>query len=332
MNICKTFHFFKESLKLAPLLWCIIFILTLFPILTHFADQPFWNDIAMRIMLLGIGAIGLNIAFGFGGMVSLGHALFIGIGAYTVGIMNFYDITNAFYHIILSILICGTLGFLVGILSLRTSGIYFIMITLAFAQMFYFFFISLEMFGGDDGFSTDRSHFFLIDIYKNLRLYYVILSLLIITSFISCILYNSRFGVTLRAIKSNPSRAQSLGLKIINFKITAFIFSAIICGLSGTLFANWQEYISPDIMHWTKSGELLIVIVLGGLGTLSGPLIGSIVFYLLEEIIPKTLSIFLPLYQDNWMLIFGPMLIIIIFYGKGGTIAIFKFLFRYSKK
>ena len=324
-------NFIIESIKLAPLLWGLIIVLFLFPIISLILDKPFWNDIAMRIMLLGIAGIGLNIAFGFGGMVSLGHALFIGIGAYSVGILNFFNFTNIYMHIALSIFASGFFGFIIGILSLRTSGIYFIMITLAFAQMFYFLFISLEIFGGDDGLSTDRSEFLIFDIYKPLRLYYVIALTLFLSAFVSCITFNSRFGVSIRAIKFNASRCESLGINLIKFRITAFIFSAIICGISGTLFANWQEYVSPDIMHWTKSGEILIVIILGGLGTLSGPMIGAVVFYLLEEFLPELIGVFVPEYQENWMLIFGPLLIIIVFFGKGGAIALIKKFFNYKK-
>ena len=147
------------------LLWALIAGFALFPIYTHFADLPFWNDVAMRIMLLGMAAMGLNLVLGYGGMVSFGHAAFIGIGAYCAGISQFYGITNGWAHVGFSIVICGFAGLLIGYLALRTSGIYFIMITLAFAQMLFFLFVSLEAYGGDDGMSIDRAEFGFIDLY-----------------------------------------------------------------------------------------------------------------------------------------------------------------------
>ena len=150
-----------DGVKSNRLLWAIIAGFALFPIYTHFADLPFWNDVAMRIMLLGMAAMGLNLVLGYGGMVSFGHAAFVGIGAYCVGISQFYGITNGWAHLGFSVVTCGFAGLVIGYLALRTSGIYFIMITLAFAQMLFFLFVSLEAYGGDDGMSIDRAEFWL---------------------------------------------------------------------------------------------------------------------------------------------------------------------------
>ena len=163
-----------DLLKKFTTLWVILVLFAIFPIFTNLLDLPFWNDVVMRIMLLGMAAMGLNIVFGFGGMVSFGHAAFMGIGAYCAGISQYYGIDNGWYQLLLSVLICGVLGVVIGFLALRTSGIYFIMITLAFAQMLYFFVVSLEQFGGDDGLIMDRSDFIFIDLYEPLRLYYLI--------------------------------------------------------------------------------------------------------------------------------------------------------------
>ena len=304
------------------LLWALIAGFALFPIYTHFADLPFWNDVAMRIMLLGMAAMGLNLVLGYGGMVSFGHAAFIGIGAYCAGISQFYGITNGWAHIGFSIVICGFAGLLIGYLALRTSGIYFIMITLAFAQMLFFLFVSLEAYGGDDGMSIDRANFGLIDLYDPLRLYFLIWVCLVIVGLVLMLIVRSRFGVTLRAIKSNESRVEAMGLSPLRFKMVGYVISAIICGIAGTLFASWQEYVSPDIMHWTRSGELIIIIILGGLGTLAGPLLGAIVFLLLEESLPLLLGAVAPAYAENWMIIFGPLLIIVVLFGRGGLTGI----------
>ena len=304
------------------LLWALIAGFALFPIYTHFADLPFWNDLAMRIMLLGMAAMGLNLVLGYGGMVSFGHAAFIGIGAYCAGISQFYGITNGWAHGGFSIVICGFAGLLIGYLALRTSGIYFIMITLAFAQMLFFLFVSLEAYGGDDGMSIDRADFGFIDLYDPLRLYFLIWVCLVIVGLVLMLIVRSRFGVTLRAIKSNESRVEAMGLSPLRFKMVGYVISAIICGIAGTLFASWQEYVSPDIMHWTRSGELMIIIILGGLGTLAGPLFGAIVFLLLEESLPLLLGAVAPAYAENWMIIFGPLLIIVVLFGRGGLTGI----------
>ena len=304
------------------LLWALIAGFALFPIYTHVADLPFWNDVAMRIMLLGMAAMGLNLVLGYGGMVSFGHAAFIGIGAYCAGISQFYGITNGWAHVGFSIVICGFAGLLIGYLALRTSGIYFIMITLAFAQMLFFLFVSLEAYGGDDGMSIDRADFGFIDLYDPLRLYFLIWVCLVIVGLVLMLIVRSRFGVTLRAIKSNESRVEAMGLSPLRFKMVGYVISAIICGIAGTLFASWQEYVSPDIMHWTRSGELMIIIILGGLGTLAGPLFGAIVFLLLEESLPLLLGAVAPAYAENWMIIFGPLLIIVVLFGRGGLTGI----------
>ena len=276
----------------------------------------------MRIMLLGMAAMGLNLVLGYGGMVSFGHAAFIGIGAYCAGISQFYGITNGWVHLGFSIITCGFAGLVIGYLALRTSGIYFIMITLAFAQMLFFLFVSLEAFGGDDGMSIDRAEFGFIDLYDPLRLYFLIWIALVIVGMGLMFIVRSRFGVTLRAIKSNASRVEAMGLSPLRFKIVGYVISAVVCGIAGTLFASWQEYVSPDIMHWTRSGELMIIIILGGLGTLAGPLLGAIVFLLLEECLPLLLGAAAPAYAENWMILFGPLLIMVVMFGRGGLIGL----------
>ncbi len=303
-------------------MWAILFVFSIFPIFSSILDLPFWNDVLMRIMLLGIAAMGLNLILGFGGMVSFGHAAFLGIGAYCAGISQFFGLDNGWLQLAITIFICGSLGLIIGFLALRTTGIYFIMITLAFAQMIYFFFVSLEKFGGDDGLIIDRSDFIIIDLYEPLRLYYLILATLIFTSILLTMIVHSRFGVILRAIKSNESRVEAMGITTLRFKIIAYVISAIVCGIAGCLFASWQEFVSPDIMHWTRSGELMIIIILGGLTYIAGPLVGAVVFLLLEEILPELLHFFAPSIAENWMVIFGPMLVAVVIFGKGGIMGL----------
>jgi len=301
------FHFanlVRAGIRDNQLLWMLVAGFALFPLFTHFADLPFWNDVAMRIMLLGVAAMGLNLVLGYGGMVSFGHAAFIGIGAYCVGISQFFGLSNGLFHILLSIGVCGALGLVIGYLALRTTGIYFIMITLAFAQMLFFLFVSLEQFGGDDGMSIDRADFLIIDLYEPLRLYFLIWVALALVALLLMFIVRSRFGVTLRAIKSNEPRIEAMGLVPLHFKITSYVIS------------------SPDIMHWTRSGEIMIIIILGGLGTLAGPLLGAIVFLLLEEFLPLALGAVAPAYAENWMILFGPLLIMVVLFGRGGLIGL----------
>ncbi|HAE09521.1 MAG: branched-chain amino acid ABC transporter permease [Proteobacteria bacterium] len=321
-GLLQFFGLIHAGIRDNKLLWLLIAGFALFPIVTHLVDLPFWNDVVMRIMLLGMAAMGLNLVLGYGGMVSFGHAAFIGIGAYCVGIGQFYGLMNGWAHILLSIAVCASLGLVIGYLALRTTGIYFIMITLAFAQMLFFLFVSLEQFGGDDGMSIDRAEFLLIDLYEPLRLYFLIWAMLALVALLLMFVVRSRFGVTLRAIKSNESRVEAMGLVPLHFKITGYVISAVICGLAGTLFASWQEYVSPDIMHWTRSGELMIIIILGGLGTLAGPLLGAIVFLLLEEFLPLMLGALAPAYAENWMVLFGPLLIMVVLFGRGGLVGL----------
>ena len=300
------------------ILFGLLAIFALFPIYTGMADLPFWNDLAMRIMLLGMAAMGLNLVLGYGGMVSFGHAAFVGIGAYCVGISQYYGLFNGWVHVLMALGTCGVLGLIIGFLALRTSGIYFIMITLAFAQMLFFLFVSLEQFGGDDGMSIDRAEFMPIDLWDPLRLYYLIWTSLTLVSILLMFVVGSRFGVVLRAIKDNESRVEAMGLAPLQFKITGYLISAMICGLAGALFASWQEYVSPDIMHWTRSGELMIIIILGGIGTLAGPLLGAVAFLLLEEWLPELMLLVAPAYAENWMIIFGPVLIAVVLFARGG--------------
>ena len=196
------------------------------------------------------------------------------------------------------------------------------MITLAFAQMLYFLFVSLETFGGDDGMSIDRADFMPIDLWDPLRLYYLIWAALLIVSLLLMVIVRSRFGVVLQAIRGNESRVEAMGLVALRFKITSYVISAMICGLAGTLFASWQEYVSPDIMHWTRSGELMIIIILGGIGTLAGPLIGALAFLLLEEWLPELMHFVAPAYAENWMIIFGPVLIAVVLFARGGLVGL----------
>jgi len=297
----------------------MMIVLGVVPIISFVIDEPFYTVLFSRMLILSIGAISLNLILGFGGMVSFGHAVYMGIGAYVVGVGTFHNIEdgiewmgNGFLHIIFAVFISALVAFVIGVISLRTHGIYFIMITLAFAQMFYYVAVGNENYGGDDGLSLYiRSDFNgIIDLSNDNVLYYLNFFFLLVILFISHRLTNSRFGMVIRGIKSNEKRMKSIGFPVFRYRLVAFVIAGSICGLAGVLSANQTDFVSPSVMHWTKSGDLIIMIVLGGLGTLFGPVIGAVAFLLLEELLSGI--------TEYWQLFFGPLLIFVVIFVRGG--------------
>ena len=298
-------------------IWLTLATLALFaavPPLTVVFDQPFYMDVVGRIMILAIAAVSLDLILGYGGMVSFGHAAYMGVGAYAVGILSYYGVDNGFLQFPLAM----------GASSLRTSGVYFIMITLAFAQMLYFLAVSLEEFGGDDGMSAMRSEFAgLLDLNDAMQFYYLIFVCLALTLLILHRLVLSRFGVVIRAARVNERRMQALGFPTYRYKLAAFTIAATLCGLSGALFANLNEFVSPDAMQWTHSGEIMIMVIMGGMGTLIGPVLGATAFLLLEENLPEWMELIMTNAGEHWAIVMGPILIAIVLFGRGGIHALF---------
>ena len=308
-------------------IWLSLATLALFaivPPLTIIFDQPFYMDLIARIMIFAIAAVSLDLILGHGGMVSFGHAAYMGIGAYAVGVLSYYGIDNGFLQILLALGAAALIGLVFGALSLRTSGVYFIMITLAFAQMLYFLAISLEEFGGDDGMSSMRSEFSgLIDMYDTVQFYYLIFTILVLVLFGLHRLVLSRFGMVIRASRSNEKRMHAVGFPTFRYKLAAFTIASTICGLAGVLFANLNEFVSPDVMHWTHSGEIMIMVIMGGMGTLIGPVLGATAFLLLEEYLPEWMEMAVTNGGEHWAIIMGPILIAIVLFGRGGIHALF---------
>jgi branched-chain amino acid transport system permease protein len=249
---------------------------------------------------------------GYGGMVSFGHAAYLGIGAYTVGIAGYYDIYSGWIQWPVGIAASALFALITGAICLRTRGVYFIMITLAFTQMIHFLFVSLEEYGGDDGLVVfARSDFDgVIDLEDNLVLYYTIFVILLLSLFVVHRLIHSRFGAVIRGAKSNDARMHALGYSTVRYKLTGYVIAGVMCGIAGLLLGNFTGFVSPDMMHWTRSGDLIIMVVLGGMGTLWGPLFGAIAFLLLEEWLSDLTT--------YWQLIFGPMLILVVLFARGG--------------
>jgi len=245
-------------------------------------------------------------------MVSFGHAAYLGIGAYAVGISAFHGITNGFVHLGLAVVASALVALVIGAISLRTSGVYFIMITLAFAQMLYYLGISLETYGGDNGMRlASRSRFGgPIDLAQPAIFYYVVLALLVGLLVLGRRLVASRFGMVIRAAKANEPRARAIGFSTVRYKLTAFVIAGGTAGLAGALLANQTEYLTPDFMHWTRSGEIMFMVILGGMGSLFGPVIGAVALLLLEDVLSALTA--------HWQIILGPILILVVLFAKRG--------------
>ena len=290
----------------------LLAILALAPFILEWANQPFYLDLLSRALILGIAAISLNLILGFGGMISLGHAAYIGIGAYCVGIPSYYDYYNGWLHLALALSVSAIFALITGAISLRTKGVYFIMITMAFSQMGYFTFLSMEEYGADDGLVIySRSEFpEWMSMDSGAILYYWIFAVLLLSLFFTHRLVNARFGRVIVGSRFNEQRMQALGFNTYRYRLTCYVISAMMCSVAGMLFGNFAGFISPDIMGWARSGELIFMVIIGGVATFFGPLVGTIVFVLLEE--------FLSAITVYWHLIFGVMLVALVLFGKGG--------------
>lgn len=290
----------------------ILVALTLIPIATSLTDQTFYQDLVNRLMILAIAAMSLNLILGNGGMISFGHAAYIGIGAYCVGIPAYHEVYNGFIHFPLAIVMSALFALLTGIVCLRTTGVYFIMITMAFAQMMFFALVSIETYGGDDGLVIElRSEFEgLFDLESNLTLYYVTLVSLIVCLYLIRRIVHSRFGMVIEGARSNERRMQSIGFNTYRYRLICYVISGAMCGFAGALLGNFTNFISPDMMDWTRSGELIFMVVLGGAGSLAGPVLGATVFLLLEELLSS--------FTIYWQLLFGLLLILVVLFARGG--------------
>ncbi len=293
------------------------------PGIAQLVGEPFLVTVASRMLILGLAAVSLDLILGYGGMVSFGHAAWVGIGAYVVGILsaNASDGTLLFgvlpgTHAALlawplAALVAGLVAMLVGALALRTSGVHFIMITLAFAQMLYFFFQSLEGYGGDDGLGLwERSHLPGIDLHDDISFYYVCLVLALGFLVLARRLVDSRFGMVVRGCRQNERRMRALGFPTFRYKLVCFGIAGAGAGLAGALLANHNEFVSPAVMHWTRSGELMVMVLLGGMRSLYGPLLGAIALLSFEESLAA--------WTEHWMLVLGPLLVLVVLFARRG--------------
>lgn len=291
--------------RLSPLTALLLLaVLTIFPFAAGALEQEFYIGVASRLMIFALAATSLNLVLGFGGMVSLGHAAYFGAGAYTVGILMQHGIASAWLSWPAAIVISGLLAALIGVISLRTRGVYFIMITLAFAQMVYFLFISLRAYGGDDGLSLATRSETGIDMGSDTAFYYVVLVMLALTIAFVHRLVNSRFGRTVQAIRENETRMEAIGYPVFRYKLVCFSIGGALAGLAGALIANQNMLVSPNLIHWTQSGMLMVMVILGGTGYLFGGVIGAVAILLLEEVLSG--------YTMHWQLALGIVLLAVV--------------------
>ena len=290
----------------------LVILLVMVPLYAIVTDNFFPLTLYTRIIILAMAATSLNLILGYGGMVSFGHAAYIGIGGYAVGILAYEDIYSGFLQWPLALVASAVIALAIGSLSLRTRGVYFIMITLAFAQMLYYVAVSLDRYGADDGMTIyQRSEFGgIIDLSNKISFYYLCLGLLLATIYLTWRIVNSRFGMVIQGSRSNDRRMRAIGFPTFRYRLVVFVIAGTICGLSGALLANHTDFISPAVMQWTRSGDLIVMVVLGGIGTPFGPLIGAVALLLLEEWLSGV--------TEYWQIILGPMLLLVVLFARGG--------------
>ena len=308
----------------------ILGLLILFPAIAWMAEEPYLITLATKAAILALAGVGLNIALGLGGLVSFGHAAFFGIGGYAMGILashaQSYDPileapilingTQSMPIIWVTALVASALAAMaIGALSLRTTGVYFIMITLAFGQMFYYFAISWAAYGGEDGLSIyTRNSFPGLNMFAPIQFYALVLALLALALLLSAKLGKSPFGLALNAARQSAERVETTGISPYRLRLTAFVLSAAITGLAGALFADLNRFVSPTMFSWQTSGEIMVFVILGGVGRLYGPVIGAALFILLEHLLGGL--------SDHWHIFLGAILLGIVLFARGGVIGL----------
>jgi branched-chain amino acid transport system permease protein len=292
--------------------------LALLPLIGSFGTDAFILSTVTRVMIFAIAAVSLDLILGYGAMVSFGHAAFLGIGAYAVGILSAHGIREAAIQIPVALFVSALFALVTGAISLRTKGIYFIMITLAFGQMAYFFGVSLAAYGGDDGMTLPgRSLFFGYNIAASERAFYFLVFSFLVVVYAACrTIVTSRFGRVIRGARENPQRMEAIGFSLFSYQLTIYVIAGTLCGLAGFLLANQTQFVSPAYMTWQRSGELIVMVLLGGLGSLNGAILGAAAFLLLEEGLSHL--------TEYWKLYFGPFLVLVVLFARGGLMGGFK--------
>ena len=299
------------------MLWVVVFLafMLAFPFAANALGQEFYIGVVSRLMIFALVATSLNLILGFGGMVSLGHAAYFGAGAYTVGILMQHGVLSAWISWPVAVLVGALLALFIGLISLRTKGVYFIMITLAFAQMIYYIFVGLKAYGGEDGLSLAQRSVTGIDLASDTSFYYVVLALI---SAALCVVYrliNSHFGRVLQAVRENEVRMEAIGYPVLRYKLVCFVIAGALASLAGALLANQNLMVSPSLVHWTQSGSLMVMVILGGTGYFYGGIIGAVVMLMLEEILSA--------YTIHWQLALGCILLGVVLLLPNGLASLF---------
>ena len=305
------------SLKIRTATASLVIVgLLLLPAYSSISGNIFLLTLFTRIVIFALAAVSLNLIMGYGGMMSFGHAAYLGIGGYAVGILAHEGIGSGFIEWPVALVASAFFALVIGTLSLRTRGVYFIMITLAFAQMAYYIASGLARYGGDDGLTIYKRSDFggLINLSSRVQFYYLCLACLFGGIYLIWRIVNSRFGMVVQGLRSNEQRMQAIGFPANRYRLVCFVISGTICGLAGALLATNTDFISPATMYWTRSGDLMVMVILGGMGSLFGPVIGAIVYLLLEE--------FLSQITEYWALIMGPLLLLIVLFARGGIVGL----------
>jgi len=296
--------------------------LLLLPLYSQLSGNMFVLTMFTRIVIFALAAASLNLIMGYGGMMSFGHAAYLGIGGYAVGMLAQEGIGSGFVQFPVALAASAFYALVIGALSLRTRGVYFIMITLAFAQMAYYVASGLARYGGDDGLTIyNRSDFAgLVNPASRVQFYYLCLGCLLLVLFLIWRIVNSRFGLVVQGLRSNEQRMQAIGFPGTRYRLVCFVIAGTMCGLAGALLANNTDFVSPAVMYWTRSGDLMVMVILGGMGTLFGPVVGAVVYLVLEELLSRV--------TEYWAIIMGPLLLLIVLFGRGGIMGV---LGRFSR-
>jgi branched-chain amino acid transport system permease protein len=286
--------------------------LMLLPLYAELSGNRFLLTLFTRIVILALAASSLNLIIGYGGMMSFGHAAYLGIGGYAVGMLAKEGVLSGFLQWPAALAASALFALVIGALSLRTRGVYFIMITLAFAQMAYYIISAFARYGGDDGLTIyKRSQFVApVDLSNKVQFYYICLALLIASIYLIWRLTNSRFGMAIQGSRSNDIRMRAIGFPTYRYRLVCFVIAGTLCGLAGALLANHTDFVSPAMMYWTRSGDLIIMVVLGGMGSQFGPLIGAVALLVLEEVLSGI--------TEYWQIILGPLLLLVVLFARGG--------------
>lgn len=295
------------------LLWLPVFACAIaLPFVLRAYGLDFYTSMVSRMLVYGLAAVSLNLILGYGGLVSFGHAAFVGVGAYTVGILIHEGVANGWIGFGAAIIVSALFALVIGAVSLRTRGVYFIMITLAFAQMIYYLVNSVKAYGGDEGLNIKRrSDFgFGIDFKDEVAFYLLTLGVLVACLVIIHRLMQARFGRVILAIRDDDVRAESVGFPVYRYKLILFVIAGAIGGLAGALMVNQQNYVSPNLLHWTQSGVLMIMVILGGVGTLAGGVWGALLLLILEDLIAE--------FTVHWQFYVGWALLAVVLFAPRG--------------